>query len=163
MEFPKGLPRRYRRYWRQPWLRRASWSRGFRRWLDGAGLLTPNFSEAEARCKDGTPVPRHLKKKCRGHAFHLERVRHRLGDRPIPVTSWFRTPAHNVAVGGASRSKHMEAIATDHPKSWVDARGGQGRIRDVAVASNMGGVGLYPGGAVHMDSRPGPPVFWTSF
>lgn len=160
---PRNLPRRYRRHWRKPWRRRASWSRGFRTWLDRHGYLTPHFRLAEARCKDGTPVPTALNKRCRGHAFHLERIRHATGDRPIPVLSWYRTWSHNRAVGGASQSKHLDAIATDHPSSWVDARGGQQTLTTIAVRSGCEGIGRYPAGSMHFDSRGGTPVFWSSY
>ncbi len=162
-DVPNSCPPRYRRFWRKPWLRRASWSRGFRRYLESQGNLTPNFSKAEAKCKDGTPVPSNLNKAARGHAFHLERVRHATGDRAIPITSWFRTRRHNTAVGGASRSQHMNAIATDHPKSWVDSHGGQQHLKSIGVRAGCDGIGTYPGGAMHFDSRGGAPVFWSSF
>lgn len=32
---------------------------------------------------------------------------------PISVTSWFRTRAHNKAVGGAANSKHLSGQAVD--------------------------------------------------
>jgi hypothetical protein len=161
MDVPSWLPRRYARYWRHPWLEAAAHSRGFRRVLLKHGYLSPHFTLEEARCKDGTPVPASLRHKCQGHAFRLERIRRWTG--PMPTTSWFRTRSHNTAVGGASRSRHMEAIATDHPKSWVDRHGGQARLRAIAVAANCRGIGSYPGGAMHFDSRPTPVVFWTSF
>lgn len=160
---PKGLPKKYHKYWRRPWLRRASWSRGFRRHLARRGYLTPHFRISEAKCKDGTPVPKHLMRRCRGHAFRLERIRHATGDKPMPITSWFRHEVYNRRIGGASRSKHIEAIATDHPKQWVDARGGQSRLVGVARNANIRGCGVYPGGAMHFDSRTGPFTTWTSW
>lgn len=161
MALPKGLPKKYERHWRQPWTARARNSRGFRSWLESHGYLSPNFTKAEARCKDGTHVPDSLNKRARNHAFNLERLRHRLGDKPIPITSWYRTPAHNRRVGGAAKSKHKDAIATDHPRQWVD----QGRKRILGhadVVFRNGGLGIYPGGSIHMDTR-GFRARWSSF
>lgn len=160
--YPRGLPRRYRRLWRKPWARRAPLVFGFRRWLQRHGYLSPHFTLAEAASKDGTPVPRRLLRAARNHAFRLERVRHALGDQPIPIISWHRSPAHNAAVGGASQSQHLKARATDHPREWVER---VGRFRFDRVADRIfkdGGVGRYPAGSVHLDSR-GWRARWTSF
>jgi uncharacterized protein YcbK (DUF882 family) len=157
---PPGLPRRYRRFWLRPWTRRAAASPGFRRWLKRHGYLTPHFRTAEAHSKDGAKVPRRYSFGCRQHAFRLERLRHALGDRPMPVTSWYRSPRHNAAVGGAPRSKHLQAIATDHSREWVARSGGTSRV--VAHAKRLGfkGIGTYPGGYLHLDSRRGPLATW---
>lgn len=42
----------------------------------------------------------------------LEWLRHRLGC-PLYVTSGYRSPEHNAAVGGAKRSEHMDFAAVD--------------------------------------------------
>jgi hypothetical protein len=67
----------------------------------------------------------------------MEQVRERLGGRAITVTSWYRDPATNRRVGGASRSRHLVGDAVDfvvpgiHPydvydrlDSWWGRRGG---------------------------------------
>ena len=43
----------------------------------------------------------------------MEDVRAKFGDRPIQVNSWYRDPATNAAVGGASASRHMQGDAVD--------------------------------------------------
>lgn len=43
----------------------------------------------------------------------LEIVRAFLGDRPIKITSGFRTPEHNKRVGGAPDSMHLKFLAAD--------------------------------------------------
>lgn len=43
----------------------------------------------------------------------LEEVRQYLGDRPILINSWYRDPATNKRVGGASQSRHMSGDAVD--------------------------------------------------
>jgi GH24 family phage-related lysozyme (muramidase)/uncharacterized protein YcbK (DUF882 family) len=67
----------------------------------------------------------------------LETIRKRFGDRPITINSWYRDPATNAAVGGASQSRHLTGDAVDfvvqgiHPfdvyanlDSWWGSRGG---------------------------------------
>lgn len=135
---------------------------GFRRWLQRHGYLTPHFRLSEAACSDGTPVPRSTIARARRHAFRLERLRHAIGDQPIETLSWYRSPAHNAAVGGASQSRHMDAWATDHDKAWVD-RVGRARVRMAAERIwGDGGVGTYPSGSMHFDSR-GSRARWSSF
>ena len=46
-------------------------------------------------------------------AEHMERVRRLLGDRPITVSSGYRSPAVNRAVGGARKSAHLTGHAVD--------------------------------------------------
>lgn len=147
------VPRKYEYQWNHPWTRKAKYGPRFRRWLNSHGLLSPHFSIAEARCADGTPVTGIVKTRARNHAFDLERLRHELGDRPIPVVSWYRTKAHNKAVHGASRSRHVKGDATDHPREWVEH---VGRSRVLQAGDRVfahGGMGVYPGGNVHFDSR----------
>ncbi len=45
--------------------------------------------------------------------WQLEAMRHKLGDRPMVVTSGFRSVSCNSAVGGSSTSRHMYGQAAD--------------------------------------------------
>lgn len=162
MSYPSGLPRRYRYHWQHPWTVRARNSPGFRSWLNRNGYLTPHFRKAEARCKDGTPVPSSLMGKCRNHAFNLEKLRHALGDRPIQIISWYRTPAYNRRIGGASQSMHMRAIATDHSREWVNRMGRQRVLANGNQIFHAGGMGTYPYGSMHFDTR-GYKARWSSY
>jgi hypothetical protein len=67
------------------------------------------------------------------------------------VSSAYRSPSENRAVGGARNSQHMNAIA-------IDVRGLTPEQREVAtraaVRAGAGGIGLYPSGAMHFDTRP---------
>lgn len=129
-------------------------------WLGRHGYLTPHFRKTEAACKDGTPVPRRLLRKARRHAFNLERLRHAIGDKPVRINSWYRHPAYNKQVGGASKSRHVQADATDHTVQWVRSIKDFDRIADKVF--KRGGKGSYPGGARHLDSR-GIYARWTSW
>ncbi|NET33687.1 MAG: DUF882 domain-containing protein [Cyanothece sp. SIO1E1] len=46
-------------------------------------------------------------------ATKFEDIRQRLGNQPIKITSGYRPPAVNRAVGGASRSRHLTGEAID--------------------------------------------------
>ena len=80
-------------------------------------LLSPHFSLEELvftqhRSLDNTPsagVIEHLKIAAQG----LERVRVLLGSHPIHVTSGYRSPAVNAAVGGVDSSAHLTGYAVD--------------------------------------------------
>lgn len=156
----RDVPARYRVHWQKPWTRAASTNIGFRLWLSRHKLLSPHFSYAEAASKDGTPVPRRLRTGARNHAFRLERLRHSLGDGPLAITSWYRSPAHNKRVGGAAKSQHLRALATDHPVEYVRRHPGFDKHADRIFKD--GGFGQYPGGARHVDTR-GWKARWTTF
>jgi uncharacterized protein YcbK (DUF882 family) len=83
----------------------------------------------------------------------LEQLRHALDDQPLPILSWYRTPAHNSAVGGASQSRHMQADAADFTVQTVEGFG-SGRFDSACekVFAN-GGFGRYPSGSRHGDTR----------
>jgi len=53
-------------------------------------------------------------------AAALEDIRKRYGDRPMIINSWYRDPATNAAVGGASQSRHMRGDAVDFVVPGVD-------------------------------------------
>lgn len=81
--------------------------------------LSPHFtlgeltrsSTAERLGLDNTPTPEALRA-LQTTAEMLERIRTMLG-RPIIVTSAYRSPAVNRAVGGATSSDHMAGQAAD--------------------------------------------------
>lgn len=66
---------------------------------------------ATRRRLDNTPAPRIIDNLKRV-AEVLEQVRE-LIKRPIVVSSGYRSPALNVAVGGASKSAHVQGLAAD--------------------------------------------------
>jgi hypothetical protein len=82
-------------------------------------------------------------------ANQLEEVREQLGNRTLTVNSWYRDPATNKAIGGASQSRHMNGDAVDFNaeglspaavhrqlESWWGSRGG------LASASNFTHIDL---------------------
>jgi hypothetical protein len=120
-----------------------------------------------------TVTPR---KNARRHAARLEllrarlnrlRKKHGLSPTGIHVLSWARSWAHNVEVGGASRSQHLYFLATDHAVQevdrlcpWPGGRGDFDLIANDVFAKD--GFGQYPAGNRHVDSR-GYRARWTTF
>jgi uncharacterized protein YcbK (DUF882 family) len=98
-------------------------------------------------------VPPALRANAQRHAFNLERLRHELGDKPLPTLSWYRTPAWNDVVGGAVNSRHLQADATDFTTQTVSSFG---TSRFEAASEKVfakGAYGRYASGSRHGDSR----------
>ena len=157
---PTWVPKRYRDHWQRPWTTRARRSPGFRALLARHKHLSPHYTYGEAASKDGVPIPARMRARARNHAFKMEVLRHELGDGPLPVLSWYRSPARNRAVGGAAESRHMKADACDIDVAVVRKHPRFDQIADRIFANS--GFGQYPGGNRHVDSRPGR-ARWTSF
>jgi hypothetical protein len=79
--------------------------------------LTAHFALEELSCTqhrefDNTPPPE-VVATLRNTAAQMEAVRRILGDRVISVSSGYRCPALNRAVGGAATSAHLSGHAVD--------------------------------------------------
>ena len=119
---------------------------------DGERRLAPDFKVRELRCRDGSDtvmVDETL-------TVVLQCIRDHFG-KPVTITSGYRTPAHNAAVGGAKSSQHLLGRAADIRVAGVS-------VEDVAAYAeslmpDWGGVGRYPvkagrtTGWVHVDTR----------
>ena len=105
----------------------------------------PNFSPAEIACR-GTG-----KLLINGPALDkLQMLRERLG-KPLIVRSAYRSPEHNRAVGGATRSKHMKGAAFDIAMSNHNPKTFEAAARAVGFL----GFGFYPrSGFMHVDLGP---------
>jgi len=80
----------------------------------------------------------------------LQALRDRLG-KPLIVRSAYRSPAHNWAVGGAPRSKHMDGTAFDIAMANHDPVAFEAAARAVGFL----GFGYYPrSGFMHIDLGP---------
>lgn len=119
---------------------------------DGNRELAPSFNAREFRCRDGSDtilVDEAL-------TVVLQCIRDHFG-KPVTITSGYRTPAHNAAVGGAKSSQHLLGRAADIRVEGVS-------VEDVSAYAeslmpDWGGVGRYPvktgraTGWVHVDTR----------
>ena len=71
------------------------------------------FSETAARLGiDNTPPPEIVPNIQRMAQF-MERLRLALNARPIFISSWYRSPEVNHAIGGSKTSAHMKGLACD--------------------------------------------------
>ena len=120
---------------------------------DGARQLAPGFKVREFRCRDGSDaimIDQTL-------VVLLQAIREHF-NKPITITSGYRTATHNASVGGAKSSQHLLGRAADIQVQGVS-------VEDVAAYAESlmpawGGVGRYPvkagrtKGWVHVDTRP---------
>ncbi len=105
----------------------------------------PNFSPAEIACRGSGSL------RINEEALDkLQALRDRLG-KPLIVRSAYRSPAHNRAVGGAPRSKHMDSTAFDIAMANHDPVAFEAAARAVGFL----GFGYYPrSGFMHIDLGP---------
>jgi uncharacterized protein YcbK (DUF882 family) len=99
----------------------------------------------------------------------LDKVREKAG-HAMRVTSCYRSPAHNVEVGGAQDSAHEDvpcnAVDVQPFLTPDDPHGNRARFAIVSAAMALGctRIGIYPDGSVHLDRteehRPAL-VLWT--
>lgn len=87
------------------------------------------------------------------------------------ITSSYRTPERNAAVGGAEDSAHTdvpcEAVDVAVVRTATDPNGHYARYQIVSVAMQLGCVrlGVYPGGGLHLDrseARRPAPRMWNA-
>jgi len=82
----------------------------------------------------------------------IGRIQRHIPDRPLMITSAYRTKATNNAIRGSSRgSLHMEGKALDIRVPGFSTR----KLRKIARAESDGGVGWYPRrDFIHVDTGP---------
>ncbi|MCX7206588.1 MAG: D-Ala-D-Ala carboxypeptidase family metallohydrolase [Proteobacteria bacterium] len=88
--------------------------------MNTSSRLSPHFSLKEfiaSATADRLKIDNSLPDALRGNATHtceqLEKVRKQLGSNPIIITSGWRNPTLNKAVGGSASSDHATARAVD--------------------------------------------------
>lgn len=85
--------------------------------MDIPEILSEHFSWAEASVTNhreiDNVIPSSLISAIKNTARGMERVRAALGDKSISISSWYRCPQLNTAVGSASTSQHLKGEAVD--------------------------------------------------
>jgi len=111
--------------------------------------LSAHFYEDEFRCRHCGQLP--AEGMTPALITKLEQLRVLIG-QPLIITSGYRCPTHNRAVGGAAKSQHVLGTAAD-----ISARGiGVDKLAGAAEQVGFGGIGLYHRqNFVHVDVRPG--------
>jgi len=119
-----------------------------------SGQLSAHFSLAEFRSKDGAHTPQSVMPNLKELAANLEVLRAAAGGKSISVSSGYRSPAHNKAVGGATHSQHKYGRAADIKIAGMSAWQTKQLIIKLINQGKMkqGGVGLYST-FVHYDTR----------
>jgi Peptidase M15 len=80
---------------------------------------------------------------------------------PITVTSAFRNPEHNTAVGGARGSQHLHGNAIDVSLTGLSPQQQQAVVSQFLSDPRTGGFGYYPNSnSIHVDVRPGDKAAW---
>jgi Peptidase M15 len=115
-------------------------------------LTKGSFTWGEAT-KDASRIPENkaIVDNILALAAALQQARARI-NRPFRINSWYRPPAVNAAVGGASRSQHLTGKAVD-----VQVQGMSGRqVANMLMLSWPGGIGIYTKmpNVIHLDIGP---------
>lgn len=123
--------------------------------MKNTNYITEHFQYCEFDCHDKTPVPEiyydNLKELCQ----NLEVLRLHV-QRPINISSGFRTPEYNFKVGGKRKSQHLTASAAD---IYVKDLSPQALYEIIEYLINNGkmkegGLGKYPHlTIIHYDIR----------
>lgn len=111
----------------------------------GNEKITEHFKVREFACKDGTPivfVDEYL-------ATILEMARNKI-NKPIVITSGYRTVRHNQVVAGAKYSYHTRGMAADIRANGMTPK----ELANVLdkIVPNSGGIIVY-NNWVHFDTR----------
>lgn len=76
----------------------------------------------------------------------------------LDIVSGFRDPARNALAGGAQYSQHQDGNAVDiSTRGWTDEQ--RSAFLAAAIANGARGIGIYPGGSIHIDTR-ATPTMW---
>ena len=116
--------------------------------------ITPHFKWKEFRCKSRSSnikLDWHLPNK-------LEELRKNLGNKPITITSGYRTPKHNQYLinKGKTKAKKSQHLFGRGSDIWVKGTSAS-ELKRLAQPL-FTGIGTYKGRSfIHVDVRPKPP------
>ena len=119
--------------------------RAYSKAKDGNKKLSTNFRVKEFACTDGTD-PIFIDSEL---VTVLQKIRTHFG-KSVTITSAYRTPSRNKAVGGETYSQHLYGRAADIKVKGVSPK----NVASYAekILSNKGGIGVYDT-FTHIDVR----------
>lgn len=115
--------------------------------------LSKNFDWIEFESKDGAVMPSDIRTNIQALVKELEVLRSAI-NKPIKISSGYRSPQQNEKVGGKSQSYHMKGMAVDFYVPGMTTK----EIRDIIEKlisegkMKQGGIGKYSTW-VHYDNR----------
>ena len=112
---------------------------------DGNKKVSTNFKVKEFACQDGSD-PIFIDSEL---VTVLQKIRSHFG-KAVTITSAYRTPTRNKAVGGTAYSQHLYGMAADIKVSGISPC----KVADYAetLLPNKGGIGVYDT-FTHIDVR----------
>lgn len=112
---------------------------------DGNKKLSTNFRVREFACSDGSD-PIFIDSEL---VSVLQKIRTHFG-KSVTITSAYRTPTHNKAVGGVAHSQHLYGKAADIKVDGISPQ----KVATYAetILTNKGGIGIYSS-FTHIDVR----------
>jgi uncharacterized protein YcbK (DUF882 family) len=115
--------------------------------------ITKNFNLNEFNSKCGRPMPSNVRANIIELAKNLQVLRDEV-NRPISITSGYRSPEHNAKVKGAKNSQHVQGTAVDLKVQGMSPRSVALVVERLIAEKKIkeGGVGVYPTW-VHYDIR----------
>ena len=119
--------------------------RAYSKAKDGSKQISKNFKVREFACTDGSD-PVFIADEL---VSVLQKIRSHFG-KPVTITSAYRTPGKNKAVGGEAYSKHLYGMAADIKVSGISPS----KVSTYAekLLPNTGGIGTYST-FTHIDVR----------
>ena len=113
-----------------------------------------NFNISEFESKDGTKMSAAVKANVLKLIEQLEIIRAACGNKPITITSGYRSVKHNASVGGAKNSQHTKGKAADFKVKGMRPIDVYKTVENLMDSGQIaaGGIGLYKSW-VHYDIR----------
>ena len=107
------------------------------------------YDQAAGNFNGGKVSASAVKENVRRCMYKLEALRKKLGDKPVNITSGFRSIEHNADIGGASDSMHLYGTAADMLVSGVSTK----TIYQKAETCGFSGLETWTVDHQHVDSR----------